>query len=87
MQQPLHSTHVDDQPGIYMIYIGRRFAFRLSRVKALLYAYEAALRGDNPRLIVSVGQHERLDAFAIMQGWKRLGLLLPSQNNPRHPSV
>jgi hypothetical protein len=70
-------TPFNDQCGIYLINAGSRGALRDSLTKALLYAYEAALQGNNPTSIVGVGTSERLDAFAILQGWRELGLRLP----------
>ena len=78
MNQTDQSTISNDQPGIWLVSSGSRFALRDSRAKALLWAYEAALRGDAPTSIVSVGQSERLDAHAILQGWRELDLPLPS---------
>jgi hypothetical protein len=62
--------------GIYMVFAGKNYALRESRMKALRYANEAMLRGDTPTAIVSIGQDERLDVSAIWQGWKELGVPL-----------
>jgi hypothetical protein len=77
MSQTHQSTTFNDQLGVYFINAGSRGALRDSRAKALLYAYEAALHGNTPISIVSVGQSERLDPRTILQGWRELNLPLP----------
>jgi hypothetical protein len=77
MNQTHQSTTFNDQRGIYFINAGSRGALRDSLAKALLYAYEAALDGNNPISIVGVGTSERLDPHAILQGWRALNLPLP----------
>ncbi len=74
-----HQSTFNDQLGIYLVNAGGRWDLRDSRAKALLYAYKAALQGNNPISIVEVGTSERLDAYAIRQGWMELGLNLPAR--------
>ena len=74
MSHTHQSATFNDQLGVYLINAGSRGALRDSLAKALLYAYEAALQGNNPTSIVGVGTGERLDAHAILQGWRELGL-------------
>jgi hypothetical protein len=85
MNQIHQSTTFNDEVGIYFIKAGNRGAFRDSRAKALLYAYGAVQHGNNPISIVNVGQNERLDAHAILQGWKELDLPLPPLTQGRKP--
>jgi hypothetical protein len=77
MSQNNQTITFNDQSGIYFVNAGSRFAIRDTLAKALLYAYESSLNGDSPTSIVGVGTSERLDAYAILQGWKELGLSLP----------
>jgi hypothetical protein len=84
MSQTHQSMTFKDQPGVYLINAGNRIAFRDSRAKALLFAHEAALQGNNPTSIVGVGTSERLDGHAILQGWRELNLDLLIGNNRHH---
>ena len=66
-----------DQPGIWLINYGTQYAIRDRRSEALMCAYEAFMRGEMVRSIDVVGQDQRLDAHAILQGWQELNLPLP----------
>jgi len=69
-----------DEPGLWMIWGGPRFAFRQTLRAALLYSYErtmaAASWAEAPAKIVLVGQDRELDSRAIMEGWRDMGLPL-----------
>jgi hypothetical protein len=67
VSQTHQSATFNDRLGVYFVNVGSRYALRDSRAKALLYAYEAALHGNNPISIVNLGQSERLDPHAILQ--------------------
>jgi hypothetical protein len=71
------TQNVIDQPGIWWINYGTCVAIRDRRSQALLCAYEASMRGEAVTSIVRVGQDERLNARAILEGWRELNLPLP----------
>ncbi|QXX73424.1 hypothetical protein MHY1_00220 [Methylovirgula sp. HY1] len=57
-----------------MIQCGGRLAFRDSRVRALIYTYEAASRGVAPIVVIDIGRNERLGPREILHAWEELGL-------------
>ncbi|MDR3508239.1 MAG: hypothetical protein P4L64_10115 [Caulobacteraceae bacterium] len=72
----------NDEPGLWMIWSGASFAFRQNLRLALVYAYErtiaAASWADVPAKIVLFGRDRELGAQAILQGWRDIGLTMPT---------